>query len=81
MDLNSLASIRRCAAEFIALNTPLHVLVNNAGIMALPNVSSNTAILYLVCNAGNAMHALADEMTMTALKSNCFFLNVPFCLQ
>jgi retinol dehydrogenase 12 len=32
LDLASLASVRECAAAFLALDEPLHVLVNNAGV-------------------------------------------------
>jgi retinol dehydrogenase 12 len=32
LDLADLASVRACAAEFLALGRPLHVLVNNAGV-------------------------------------------------
>lgn len=32
LDLASLSSVRDCAAEFLALDEPLHVLVNNAGV-------------------------------------------------
>jgi NAD(P)-dependent dehydrogenase (short-subunit alcohol dehydrogenase family) len=32
LDLASLASVRQAAGEFIALDEPLHVLVNNAGV-------------------------------------------------
>jgi len=32
LDLADLASVRRCAVEFLALGEPLHVLINNAGI-------------------------------------------------
>jgi len=32
LDLASLASVRACAAAFLALDEPLHVLVNNAGL-------------------------------------------------
>ena len=32
LDLASLASVRDCAAEFLARDEPLHVLVNNAGV-------------------------------------------------
>jgi len=32
LDLASLASVRSCAAGFLALDEPLHVLVNNAGV-------------------------------------------------
>jgi retinol dehydrogenase 12 len=32
LDLASLSSVRACAASFLALDEPLHVLVNNAGV-------------------------------------------------
>jgi retinol dehydrogenase-12 len=32
LDLADLASVRQCAAEFLALGEPLHVLINNAGV-------------------------------------------------
>src|SRR5947207_13437634 len=32
LDLADLASVRRCAEEFLALAEPLHVLINNAGV-------------------------------------------------
>ncbi|WP_394833376.1 SDR family NAD(P)-dependent oxidoreductase [Pendulispora rubella] len=32
LDLGDLDSVRRCASEFLALDAPLHVLVNNAGL-------------------------------------------------
>jgi NAD(P)-dependent dehydrogenase (short-subunit alcohol dehydrogenase family) len=32
LDLASLASVRQCAKEFLALGEPLHVLINNAGV-------------------------------------------------
>jgi NAD(P)-dependent dehydrogenase (short-subunit alcohol dehydrogenase family) len=32
LDLASLSSVRDCAAEFLAFDEPLHVLVNNAGV-------------------------------------------------
>ncbi|KAI8936172.1 hypothetical protein NX059_006606 [Plenodomus lindquistii] len=37
LDLNSLNSVRKCSAEFLAAsNNKLNVLINNAGIMACP---------------------------------------------
>jgi len=32
LDLADLASVKRCADEFLALGEPLHVLINNAGV-------------------------------------------------
>jgi len=36
LDLGSTASIKKFAAEFKSKGTPLHVLINNAGVMACP---------------------------------------------
>ena len=36
MDMESLASVRQCAAEFLSKSTRLHVLILNAGVMATP---------------------------------------------
>src|SRR6201999_2761957 len=36
LDLSSLASIHKFAAEELAQNRPLHLLINNAGVMAPP---------------------------------------------
>ncbi|KAH0838955.1 Short-chain dehydrogenase TIC 32, chloroplastic [Fonsecaea pedrosoi] len=36
LDTADFASVRRCAAEFLARETKLNVLVNNAGVMAVP---------------------------------------------
>ncbi|KAJ4193820.1 hypothetical protein NW759_016560 [Fusarium solani] len=36
LDLNSLESVRRCASEFLAKSRVLHILIENAGLMAAP---------------------------------------------
>ncbi|KAF2865391.1 hypothetical protein BDV95DRAFT_612775 [Massariosphaeria phaeospora] len=36
LDMNSLASVRACAKEFLSKSSTLNILVNNAGIMACP---------------------------------------------
>jgi retinol dehydrogenase-12 len=35
LDLSDLSSVRHCVSEFNNLNIPLHILLNNAGCMAL----------------------------------------------
>jgi retinol dehydrogenase-12 len=41
LDLASLESVRSCAAEFLARDEPLHVLVNNAGVGGQRGVTSD----------------------------------------
>jgi len=36
MDMASLASVRKCAQEFLDTGLPLHILINNAGLMNTP---------------------------------------------
>ncbi|KAI1120831.1 hypothetical protein F5Y10DRAFT_257624 [Nemania abortiva] len=36
LDLESLASVRACAAQFLSANTPLNILICNAGVMTPP---------------------------------------------
>ena len=36
MDLSSLTSVRRCAQQLLAQEPKIHILINNAGIMACP---------------------------------------------
>jgi NAD(P)-dependent dehydrogenase (short-subunit alcohol dehydrogenase family) len=36
LDLGSLASVKRWASKFVAGGAPLHILVNNAGVMRPP---------------------------------------------
>jgi NAD(P)-dependent dehydrogenase (short-subunit alcohol dehydrogenase family) len=40
LDLADLASVRQCAKAFLALDQPLHVLVNNAGVAGQRGVTS-----------------------------------------
>ncbi|KAF7586248.1 hypothetical protein BBP40_009199 [Aspergillus hancockii] len=36
LDLNSLSSVRKCAAEFLSKSSRLNILINNAGVMIPP---------------------------------------------
>jgi retinol dehydrogenase-12 len=50
LDLASLASVRACAAEFLALDEPLHVLVNNAGVGGQRGLSADGFELHFAVN-------------------------------
>lgn len=41
LDLADLASVRRCAEEFLATGEPLHVLINNAGVGGLRGITKD----------------------------------------
>lgn len=41
LDLGSLASVRQCAQRFLALDQPIHVLLNNAGLAGNPGVTDD----------------------------------------
>jgi len=50
LDLASLSSVRDCAAAFLALDEPLHVLVNNAGIGGQRGISADGFELHFAVN-------------------------------
>ncbi len=41
LDLADLASVRRCAEEFLALGEPLHVLINNGGVAGRRGITTD----------------------------------------
>lgn len=41
LDLADLASVRRCAEEFLTMGAPLHVLINNAGVAGQRGLTSD----------------------------------------
>ena len=50
LDLASLSSVRACAAQFLALDEPLHVLVNNAGVGGQRGLSADGFELHFAVN-------------------------------
>ncbi|KAJ7513792.1 hypothetical protein O6H91_23G014500 [Diphasiastrum complanatum] len=72
-DLSSLASVRKCASEFLALNLPLNILVNNAGVMACPFTPSKDGIelQFATNHVGHFLltNLLLDKLKRTAQKS------------
>ncbi|TEA12415.1 putative oxidoreductase [Colletotrichum sidae] len=67
LDLASFASIKRFAADFTAREQHLHLLVNNAGIMAWP--PATTADGYEVQFGTNHMgHALLTKLLLPTLR-------------
>ena len=63
MDLADIASVRRFAADYVASERPLHILINNAGIMACPlsRVGPGWEAQFGVNHLGHMALALALE--------------------
>ena len=51
LDLADLDSVRACAASFLARGEPLHVLVNNAGVVVVANPETTTLEQFRFANA------------------------------
>ncbi|XP_039123707.1 short-chain dehydrogenase TIC 32, chloroplastic-like [Dioscorea cayenensis subsp. rotundata] len=74
LDLTSMASVRKFASDFDALNLSLNILVNNAGVMATPFMLSQDGIeiQFATNHVGHFLltHLLLDNMKNTAHKSS-----------
>ncbi|VAI00523.1 unnamed protein product [Triticum turgidum subsp. durum] len=74
LDLSSLASVRKFAADFAARGLPLNILVNNAGVMATPFSLSKDGIemQFATNHVGHFLltHLLLETMKKTSHESN-----------
>ncbi|CAI9762425.1 unnamed protein product [Fraxinus pennsylvanica] len=74
LDLSSITSVRKFASEFNSLGLPLNVLVNNAGIMAMPFMLSkdNIELQFATNHVGHFLltNLLLETMKKTACKSS-----------
>uniref|UniRef100_A0A7N0U7A1 Uncharacterized protein n=1 Tax=Kalanchoe fedtschenkoi TaxID=63787 RepID=A0A7N0U7A1_KALFE len=74
LDLSSTESVRNFASEFISTGLPLHLLINNAGILAVPFTLSkdNIELQFATNHVGHFLltHLLLDTMKNTARESN-----------
>ncbi|KAL3498867.1 hypothetical protein ACH5RR_041599 [Cinchona calisaya] len=74
LDLSSMASVRKFAAEFEATGLPLNILINNAGVMTLQFMLSKDEIeLHFATNyLGHFLltNLLLETMKRTAAKSH-----------
>jgi retinol dehydrogenase 12 len=67
LDLADLDSVRACAASFLALDEPLHVLINNAGLAGQQGVTKQGfELLFGVNHLG---HFLLTELLLDRLRS------------
>lgn len=68
-DLSSLAEVRRLASEIKALPSPLHVLINNAGVLNLrPHQSKDGFELQFAIN--HLAHFLLTNLVLDKLKAS-----------
>ncbi|GJN34712.1 hypothetical protein PR202_gb23401 [Eleusine coracana subsp. coracana] len=74
LDLSSMASVRAFASEFIAKELPLNILINNAGVMAIPFALSKDGIemQFATNHVGHFLltHLLLNTMKKTSHESN-----------
>ncbi|KAK3132606.1 hypothetical protein QOZ80_6AG0525090 [Eleusine coracana subsp. coracana] len=74
LDLSSMASVRTFASEFIAKGLPLNILINNAGVMAIPFALSKDGIemQFATNHVGHFLltHLVLDTMKKTSHESN-----------
>ncbi|KAM0856624.1 hypothetical protein ACQ4PT_049019 [Festuca glaucescens] len=74
LDLSSMASVRKFAADFNAKGLPLNILVNNAGVMAIPFTLSKDGIemQFATNHVGHFLltHLLLENMKKTSRESN-----------
>ncbi|KAJ7513793.1 hypothetical protein O6H91_23G014600 [Diphasiastrum complanatum] len=72
-DISSLASVKKCANEFLARDVPLHILVNNAGVMGCPFALSKDGIelQFATNHVGHFLltNLLLEKMKETARES------------
>jgi retinol dehydrogenase 12 len=69
LDLADLASVRRCAEQFLALGEPLHVLINNGGVAGQRGMTKDGfELAFGVNHVGHfaLTNALLDRLAATA---------------
>ncbi|XP_062193629.1 uncharacterized protein LOC133897074 [Phragmites australis] len=74
LDLSSMASVRTFASEFVSRGLPLNILINNAGVMAIPFALSKDGIemQFATNHVGHFLltHLLLDTMKKTSRGSS-----------
>lgn len=68
LDLGDFASVRRCAAAFLARSLPLHLLVNNAGLAGRRGLSASG--FELAFGVNHMGHFLLTELLLERLRAS-----------
>lgn len=69
MDLSSLASVRKGAAEFLSTGLPLHILINNAGVMCTPRGTTQDGIETQM-GVNHVAHFLFTTLLLDRIKAS-----------
>jgi NAD(P)-dependent dehydrogenase (short-subunit alcohol dehydrogenase family) len=67
LDLNSLKSVRKAAETFLAMKLPLHILLLNAGIMAIPERTPTEEKLESQFGVNHVAHHLLGTLLLDTL--------------
>jgi NAD(P)-dependent dehydrogenase (short-subunit alcohol dehydrogenase family) len=70
VDLADLASVRAAAAKFLATGNPLHILVNNAGVMATPAGGKTAQGHELQTGTNHLGHFLFTKLLLPRLEAS-----------
>jgi retinol dehydrogenase-12 len=68
LDLGDLDSVRQCAKEFLSLDEPLHVLINNAGLAGQRGIT--TSGFELAFGTNHVGHFLLTNLLLDNLKAS-----------
>jgi retinol dehydrogenase-12 len=68
LDLGTLASVRECAAAFLAEDVPLHVLINNAGVAGQQGLTADG--FELAFGTNHVGHFLLTNLLLDRLKAS-----------
>ena len=68
LDLGDLASVRRCAAEFLGKNLPLHLLINNAGLAGAHGLTASG--FELAFGTNHIGHFLLTQLLLERLRTS-----------
>jgi len=69
LDLSSLTSVKVLVEDFLKLNIPLHILINNAGVMAIQERSETTDGLEMQIGTNHFGHFALTQGLLPALKA------------
>ena len=68
LNLASLASVRECAQQFIAMKLPLHLLVNNAGIAGIRGLTTDG--FEMIFGVNHMGHFLLTQLLLPQLQAS-----------